>query len=103
MTQVVVVAESVEDFSPVIQLCRIHRALRPCVGTGGLSLAFKIIHSPEVTLPLLCRAGIHPEKAMLSALPAFEGFVEDHASELVGIGEVGLDYSPHVVGSTDPV
>lgn len=41
--------------------------------------------------------GQHPEKANIETLPEILNFIDDHHDELVGIGECGLDFSPHVL------
>eukprot|EP00123_Amoebidium_parasiticum_P016131 comp23302_c0_seq1/m.38262 comp23302_c0_seq1/g.38262 ORF comp23302_c0_seq1/g.38262 comp23302_c0_seq1/m.38262 type:complete len:202 (-) comp23302_c0_seq1:511-1116(-) len=47
-------------------------------------------------------AGMHPEKASMESLPAMLRFIRDNKDSLTAVGEVGLDYSPHILGSSDP-
>ncbi|GAB5032821.1 deoxyribonuclease tatdn3 isoform x1 [Nannochloropsis oceanica] len=46
--------------------------------------------------------GLHPEYACLEALSAMLTLIRTHHSELTCIGEIGLDYSPHVLGEKHP-
>lgn len=46
--------------------------------------------------------GLHPECASLEALPAMMDAIRQHREAIACLGEVGLDYSPHVLGETDP-
>lgn len=51
---------------------------------------------------LLKAVGLHPEHASMQALPSMLDAIRRHRHELACVGEVGLDYSPHVLGSDDP-
>lgn len=37
--------------------------------------------------------GMHPERADLAALDGMLGLIDEHAGEIVCVGEVGLDFS----------
>lgn len=65
--EVVVVAEGLEDIDNVLELARSTDMLRACIG-------------------------LHPERADEVAADRICELIRAHASELVGIGEVGLDY-----------
>lgn len=41
---------------------------------------------------------MHPEKANLEALDGVLSLIDEHAGSIVCIGEVGLDYSRHLIG-----
>lgn len=42
--------------------------------------------------------GMHPEKADLAALDDMLRLIDEHADEIVCVGEVGLDFSRHLIG-----
>lgn len=46
--------------------------------------------------------GLHPEHACLTTLPTMLALIRTHHAQLTCIGEIGLDYSPHVLGKEDP-
>lgn len=46
--------------------------------------------------------GLHPERASLEALPAMLDTIRRQRDAIACVGEVGLDYSPHVLGEADP-
>ena len=41
---------------------------------------------------------MHPEKADLRALEGMLGLIDEHAGSIVCVGEIGLDYSRHLIG-----
>ncbi|CAM9825529.1 unnamed protein product [Hapterophycus canaliculatus] len=41
---------------------------------------------------------MHPEKADLDALDGIVKLIDDHRDAIVCVGEVGLDYSRHLIG-----
>lgn len=43
---------------------------------------------------------MHPEKANLDALEGILKLIDDHRDTIVCVGEVGLDYSRHLIGNT---
>lgn len=52
---------------------------------------------------LLKAVGLHPERATgMEALPPMLDAIRWHRHAIACVGEVGLDYSPHVLGSDDP-
>ncbi len=65
--EVVVVAEGLEDIQRVLELARSNDMLRACIG-------------------------LHPERAAEDTAEQVCDLINAHAAELVGIGEVGLDY-----------
>lgn len=42
--------------------------------------------------------GMHPEKADLNALDGVLRLIDEHADAIVCVGEVGLDFSRHLIG-----
>eukprot|EP01104_Vermistella_antarctica_P007690 TRINITY_DN1884_c0_g1_i3.p1 TRINITY_DN1884_c0_g1~~TRINITY_DN1884_c0_g1_i3.p1 ORF type:complete len:306 (+),score=39.92 TRINITY_DN1884_c0_g1_i3:495-1412(+) len=85
ISKVIVVTENSSDISSVLSLCQRSPILFPSIGLhpvqpGNTSLA-------------------HDEDLLQST----KDLVEEHQDCIVCIGEVGLDFSPHVVGKkTDP-
>lgn len=47
----------------------------------------------QVSVAHCCRS-----VAVISEVTPVLAFIREHASELIAVGEVGLDFSPHVVG-----
>ena len=45
--------------------------------------------------------GLHPEHASLAALPRMLDLIRTHHTQLACVGEIGLDFSPHVLGTTN--
>jgi Tat protein secretion system quality control protein TatD with DNase activity len=46
--------------------------------------------------------GLHPERASMEALAPMLAAIRRHRDAIACVGEVGLDFSPHVLGSEDP-
>ena len=43
--------------------------------------------------------GLHPERASMEALPLMLDAIRQHRLAIACVGEVGLDFSPHVLGT----
>eukprot|EP00752_Nemacystus_decipiens_P002492 g2343.t1 len=83
---IITVSESLEDAGKVIDLCtRINNDDTSC-RNGRLR-----IH-PAI--------GMHPERADLDALDGVLGLIDEHADTIVCVGEVGLDFSRHLIGAS---
>ena len=118
---VVAVSEDVDDARKLSALIsKIHAGDDKCAdndtddpadstssSTAAAAAAAAAASSPLILPPLdtlpqlnLC-LGMHPERANLAAMDAMEQLIRAHAAQglLCGIGEVGLDFSPHVLGA----
>ncbi|CAM9520102.1 unnamed protein product [Discosporangium mesarthrocarpum] len=77
---IVVVSEDVYDCSKVLELCRHTNS------------------DPNRVLRLHPSIGMHPEKANIEDLEEVLHLIDRHSESLACVGEIGLDYSRHVVG-----
>lgn len=85
---IVTVPESLQDCEAVLQLAREEPIVQACAGlhpvqpihaNGQFYSSCRSVQDVSEVVPVLA-------------------FIRQHASELVAVGEVGLDFSPHVVG-----
>jgi len=80
---IIVVSESTHDADAVLELAKQHRGLiYPCLG----------LH------PVNAQKGGSADEAELRPML---GLIEQHAEKLIAVGEVGLDFTPAVVGKDD--
>lgn len=63
-----------------------------------LALCDRVNRDPRRRLGLHPSIGMHPEKADLSALDDVMSLIDQNASSIVCVGEVGLDFSRHLIG-----
>ncbi|CAM9419288.1 unnamed protein product [Choristocarpus tenellus] len=77
---IVAVSESVEDCSKVLELCE------------------KINADPYRSIRIYPSFGMHPERADIEGVDEILRLIDLHADQLVCVGEVGLDYSRHLIG-----
>ena len=63
-----------------------------------VELCARINSDPERRIRINPSIGMHPEKADLGALEAMLGLIDEHAGSIVCVGEIGLDYSRHLIG-----
>eukprot|EP00904_Undaria_pinnatifida_P011462 jgi/Undpi1/7446/HiC_scaffold_22.g09919.m1 len=77
---IVSVSETLEDAVQVVELCA------------------RINSDPERRIRLHPSIGMHPEKADLGDLEGMLGLIDEHSDLIVCVGEIGLDYSRHLIG-----
>ncbi|KAI8593253.1 hypothetical protein BDZ88DRAFT_136801 [Geranomyces variabilis] len=75
------VSETLTDCAQVLELATTHPILRPCIG----------LH------PVQPATG---KSVTLADLPAVLTLISDNAERIVAVGEVGLDFSPHVLSTS---
>lgn len=63
-----------------------------------MELCAQVNGDPRRRIRLHPSLGMHPERADLGALDAMLALINAHAETLVCVGEVGLDYSRHLIG-----
>lgn len=63
-----------------------------------IELCGRINKDPRRRIKIHPSIGMHPEKADLEALDGVLSFIDEHADSIVCVGEVGLDYSRHLIG-----
>lgn len=63
-----------------------------------LALCERVNSDPRRRLSLHPAVGMHPEKADLAKLDEILGLIDRNAESIVCVGEVGLDYSRHLIG-----
>ncbi|KAJ3184235.1 putative deoxyribonuclease tatdn3 [Geranomyces variabilis] len=80
VTAILNVSESLTDCAQVLALASAHPILRPCIG----------LH------PVQPATG---KSVTLADLPAVLELISDNAERIVAVGEVGLDFSPHVLAA----
>uniref|UniRef100_A0A383WPV6 TatD related DNase n=1 Tax=Tetradesmus obliquus TaxID=3088 RepID=A0A383WPV6_TETOB len=85
---IVTVPESLQDCEAVLQLAREEPIVQACAGLHPV----QPIHA-DGQFYSSCRS-----VQDVSEVSPVLAFIRKHASELVAVGEVGLDFSPHVVG-----
>lgn len=83
---IVTVPETLEDAEKVLQLSKAYPLLKPCAGIHPVQ---PIPNHNDPNTPA-CRS-----VAMEEVYPMLE-FIRQHHQDLVAIGEIGLDFSPHV-------
>jgi TatD DNase family protein len=88
---IVAVSEGLADGKRTLALCTAHpRLVRPCVG----------LH-PAQASGLTAPGAPQWRSATEEELPAVLALIRGNAQRLVGVGEVGLDFSPHVQRAGD--
>lgn len=87
VSAIVVVPESLDDAREVLQQARRDARLAPCAGLHPV----QPVRSGDGSAPARCVA--------LDDLPPALDFIRANAAELVAVGEVGLDFTPHVIGT----
>lgn len=63
-----------------------------------VELCARINSDPERRIRLHPSIGMHPEKADLGDLEGMLGLIDEHSDLIVCVGEIGLDYSRHLIG-----
>ena len=63
-----------------------------------MELCARINSDPKRRIRIHPSIGMHPEKADLRALEGMLGLIDEHAGSIVCVGEIGLDYSRHLIG-----
>jgi TatD DNase family protein len=89
LAAIVTVPESLDDCHTVLQLAAEQPLVKACAGLHPV----QPVHTDKPYSGVRCVA--------LEDLPPALEFIRQHADQLVAVGEVGLDFSPHVIGSSD--
>ncbi|CAM9759094.1 unnamed protein product [Ectocarpus sp. 6 AP-2014] len=84
VTGIVAVSESLDDATPVVELC--------ASINDDASRCRKLRLHPSI--------GMHPEKADLHKVDDVLELIDKHADTIVCVGEVGLDFSRHLIGES---
>lgn len=63
-----------------------------------IELCGRINNDPRRRIKIHPSIGMHPEKADLETLDGVLSLIDEHAGSIVCVGEVGLDYSRHLIG-----
>ena len=63
-----------------------------------VELCARVNCDPQHRIRLHPSLGLHPEKADLAALEGMLELIDAHADDIACVGEVGLDYSRHLIG-----
>mmetsp|Transcript_20436 Transcript_20436/g.30235 ORF Transcript_20436/g.30235 Transcript_20436/m.30235 type:complete len:278 (+) Transcript_20436:181-1014(+) len=79
VTDIIVVSEGINDAQKVIDLCK---------------MKGRLTNKPRLHASI----GMHPCEADLDILPKIIELIDAHHDDLVCIGEIGLDYAPHIIG-----
>uniref|UniRef100_A0A7S2UWP9 TatD related DNase n=1 Tax=Fibrocapsa japonica TaxID=94617 RepID=A0A7S2UWP9_9STRA len=86
------------DLENVLEMCN-------ATGVQGLVCVSSGVHDSEKVLQLgskhpsvIPSVGLHPEFANISDLPTIITQITQYHDQLASVGEVGLDYSPHILG-----
>ncbi|CAB1112356.1 unnamed protein product [Ectocarpus sp. CCAP 1310/34] len=84
VTGIVAVSESLDDATPVVELC--------ASINDDASRCRKLRLHPSI--------GMHPEKADVHKVDDVLELIDKHADTIVCVGEVGLDFSRHLIGES---
>lgn len=65
-----------------------------------IQLCARVNGDPQRRIRVHPSIGMHPEKADLNALDEMLRLIDNHAESIVCVGEIGLDYSRHLIGES---
>lgn len=65
-----------------------------------LDLCARVNRDPKRRIRLHPSIGIHPERADIGAIDGMLDLIGKHSDSIVCVGEVGLDYSRHLIGES---
>ena len=87
VTAIVTVPESLADCQEVLTLAAAQPLIQPCAGLHPV----QPIHDHGFYSSCRC--------VQSEDLPPVLSFIRNHVEQLVAIGEIGLDFSPHIIGT----